>query len=260
MPLYPKSPAQTWANESPSVLESPVERGLRSATKWIGMGDDESGGVMDAVNPMEVVGGPLISIYRNVADRMAGTQNFLKSTLGHGPAVTAAAEALARSHPRIAAHMKMMHPAHPRIASALAKAPNATAAVLVPNDRIVKEPLPMMTTQLGRAVMNNDPQKALDIMYHEATHTAQALGQGKDASRLYNLASKIAGYVDNPYEISARVAGSRQGRMHDIPNYSAIKGLWDLALDTQKIGTNRPMSDTLNGIEIEKTLVRRGAK
>ena len=41
MPLYPKSQFQQWAEEEPSVLESPMERGLRAAVNMLGLTEPE---------------------------------------------------------------------------------------------------------------------------------------------------------------------------------------------------------------------------
>lgn len=54
--LNPKNPVSNWANQEPSVVESPIKRGLRQAAKFLGIGDPESeimgsvGGAMEVPN------------------------------------------------------------------------------------------------------------------------------------------------------------------------------------------------------------------
>ncbi len=49
MPLYPKNQFQQWAEQEPSVVESPIMRGLRSVAKGVGAADP--GSVLTTIGP-----------------------------------------------------------------------------------------------------------------------------------------------------------------------------------------------------------------
>lgn len=59
MPIYPKHQFQQWVEQEPSVVESPIERGLRSAIRTLGLGEPA-----DVVSPLEAPIAGLMSAAR----------------------------------------------------------------------------------------------------------------------------------------------------------------------------------------------------
>ncbi len=223
MPLYPQSPARQWLDQEPSVVESPIERGLRTAAKWLMPDEVESAGQPLPVGPAA----PLISMFRNKGMREAATQAFLTAAEKMGlPNLTEAAGHFASKYPRVAAHTNLVE--EPFTGTFAAK-----AKPLYPAQ--VPDQVDVELSHLGRQAVS-DPvwglANAKDLLHHEGTHVAQQLGN-KDLGHLYALANKAVGYNRNPFEISAYNAGEAAGLGLPRPKhpYNATEGLRQLAND-----------------------------
>src|SRR5688572_23088749 len=93
----PPNPIGEWADQAPSVLDSPGEGMLRSLTKFVM--PDETGEITGLVNP-------LISIFKSKLAREAATAGFRKNVDSMGiPNLRLAGEAFADRYPRVAAHI-----------------------------------------------------------------------------------------------------------------------------------------------------------
>ena len=179
--------------------------------------DDPFGGLSPA---------PLISIYKDLAGvpskalREKGTMAFLQSALDRAntafrnPDVVPwqaehstdlplmrSAEEFAAKYPRVAAHMRI----NPQTGDGVSNISGRYAAnIQTPTGRVGK-PMTVTYSESGLKDAVN-PDRARDIIAHEGTHAAQALGNHNFAE-LYHSANKIAGYHDNPFEQMARNAG-----------------------------------------------------
>lgn len=141
---------------------------------------------------------PLISIFRDRAARELGTKAFQESSQQFGPNIARAAERLAITHPRVAAHMRLV-PGEGYPAS-------VAAAAQVPFGR-VRQPVDVAITPFGSSRMRGDPKIARDIVHHEATHVAQGLGN-RNTRQLYGDANDLMSYQMNPFETTARQRGA----------------------------------------------------
>lgn len=228
MPQYPTPPFKQWLDEEPSVVESPIERGLRTASKWLGLG-----GLGPAENPIPMETGvvaPLISIFKDKAARMLSTEAFKDSAAAAAqkmgaPAVQEAAERFAGQYPRVAAHMRILDA--PKVGTWSGEAGVSPYGVT--------DPVPVRFHTRGVASLQ-DPSfgfaNALDTIYHEGTHVAQGLGN-KDLRQLYAYANDVVGYDRNPFEISAFNTGEAAAKGLPRPThpYNAIEGLRQITKD-----------------------------
>jgi len=192
MPVYPKPKAQQWIQQEPSVLESPAARGLRTAAQWLGMGDDFN--PADAVNPMEMPLAGLVSFFRNKAARQLSTRDFLSSAEDlASDKLMVSARKLAARWPRVAAHLRFDR--YPRDLG------GADAAITTGSGGPAVMPISFGEDTFRN--MDNLPQGELNnIVFHEGTHAAQALGNS-DMGDLYDNASTLVGYDRNPFEVAA---------------------------------------------------------
>lgn len=195
------------ASRLPEPLRKPSGIALELLSRLVGADDP--------TNIMQV-GGPLISIYKNAAGvpdkaiRAKATQEFLESarrfvTEVPGRAtrnISEAAEWLATKYPRVAAHTRItegfIDPA---------RNPNAInfGAQIHTPPYIVNYPMKIEFSKLG-GILSDNPDKAREMLAHEATHAAQALGNKYNAV-LYKDASNLRGYMENPFEQMARARG-----------------------------------------------------
>jgi len=156
---------------------------------------------------------PLVTIFKNAegvpstAMRESSTGVFREMARVLPHRMRAAALQFAEDYPRIAAHMRPEYGLPP------ADAPRASAYVATPAGKVT-EPMKTGFTHIGR-YYSETPQDyevglraARDMMYHEGTHAAQALGN-KDFNTLYGHANKLVGYDMNPFERTANRAGHR---------------------------------------------------
>lgn len=137
-----------------------------------------------------------ITMFSNPALRRIATDRFISEGKKLGYNIGGAAERFAGRYPRVAAHMTI----DPNY---VGNAGGADLAVLYPQEGKVTKPLRMGYTQMGAAASNSDPQTAINHMFHEGMHAAQNLGNS-DMNKLYQLASQMEGYRNNPFEVMAR--------------------------------------------------------
>lgn len=91
MPQYPKPQLQSWLEEEPSVLESPIVRGLRTVANTLGL-DDMAGSLMGVVGPkwdLVPVENRLLGPMRGLAEKTplyneAGQVNLSDKVYGAG--------------------------------------------------------------------------------------------------------------------------------------------------------------------------------
>ena len=201
------NPLVKWANESPSVVESPIEKGLRQAAQFLGLGDIEGNLVPTP---------PAITMFKDPLTRKVATDVFLDEIRYYTPQYAEAAEKFVSKYPRVAAHMKH--------SGKLPPDPDATASMMIPVSKDSNVELrinPLLE-------VSNDPSNTL---FHEGTHTAQYLGKPNQFRQLYSDANELVGYYNNPFEINARRAGDKaMGR--SIERYTnALKQLKDIRAD-----------------------------
>lgn len=199
---------------------SPLPDWINNAILPTDMGMDVSGipaggAIEPAVQAGATMLSPLISIYKNKAAREAATeefrasvQQFLKQNTDIISDVAKArwhnaAEALAERYPRIAAHLRQ----NPVYENFTQDNMNAAASLGMPPGKVYS-PMQLNVHPAGMANIENDFTAARELLFHEATHAAQSLGN-KNASELYELANQITPYKYNPYETSARLSGNR---------------------------------------------------
>lgn len=207
------------ASKLPRPLQRPggmVLEGLKQA-----FGGDDPSSVMPSPGPM---GGPLVSIYSNPADRMAATDAFKLAAQKLGSAYGDAAEWLTAKYPRIAAHMQLP--------TEFIKGTHA-AHVSTPMIGGVKSPIPMNITHLGNSLVEENPAYARDIFAHEGTHVAQALGN-KDLPKLYRLADSAVGNVMNPFERTAY----RRGAAAYIGSYKPSRPTISALRELERMGSD----------------------
>lgn len=155
---------------------------------------------------------PLISIYRNKAERDEGVEAFIQTLRKFTDAIggsagyhwSEAGDWLAQKYPRIAAHLRHTEP--PMQAGPM---PGFPAMAAVGNvEGKVYNPIDLALFKPGADSITRDPAMAKFLMAHEATHGAQSLGHS-NAMELYDLANDITGYDFNPFEITANYTGSK---------------------------------------------------
>lgn len=204
------------------------------------LGIDPTSGVLDSV------ASPLISIFKDRAARELGTQAAVKKAQAVSPEIGAAFERLAQKYPRVTAHID------PSKANSLkAKSPTVEATTM-PTWGTVRSPIPMNFFEPGLQKAAQGPLEADKLVRHEATHVAQSLGNS-DLVPLYGIAEDLAGYVKNPFEITARIAEERVTNpkyQHMIQRVTPelvearravgpgnyIQGLKNLVLETMRAG------------------------
>jgi hypothetical protein len=173
------------------VVEPLAERALRSLARFAGL-DDPNTDIFNTVNP-------LISIFKNKAARELSTKAYLESAKHFGPVVEQAAQIFASRYPRVAAHA--------RLDRDLTALPVSVAYTDVPVGRVVK-PVPIKFGPLVPSLIKDDPDLAKELVFHEGTHVAQALGLPQMQS-IYRLARMLMGYHKNPLEAAAFHRGLR---------------------------------------------------
>lgn len=209
-------------NQPDSVMEPTWEKLAKKTGRFLGL--DQSDGIFDMMNPMSA--GPtqlplagLISIFKNRAAREAGTEAFkegLQKVASKN--LQAAGEEFAARYPRVAAHMSPSQV--PRVDMPLTHA----QVQIPPAGGKITEPMPLQFTDFGVDRSANDLEFARDLMFHEGTHAAQALGN-RHTAPLYSAANQAVGYADNPFEINA--------------NFTALRKTWPA--ESQHIPWNTPM-------------------
>lgn len=189
MPIAKKSRLQSWASQSPSVLESRTERALRALAQFAGL-DDPLNDVTNLINP-------LISIYSSKAARELGTKRFLESVKNFPSVYRPAAEAFAQKYPRIAAHIRF---------SRTPASDPWTIISRVPQYGRVTAPIEIRGGKEALKLAKKDPKMALEQLFHEGTHIAQALSL-PDFGALYRYVQGVLGYSGNPFERTAYFRG-----------------------------------------------------
>lgn len=152
----------------------------------------------------------LISIYKNKAAREAATEAFKASAnqLQFPIRIADAADWFASKYPRVAAHMRI----NPEVLSGQSShTPSGgfAANIQTPPGKVT-EPMTVNFSRRGLDALDLDPDAAFDMMAHEGTHAAQALGNSS-FNQLYNAAHNLTGYQDNPFEIMAQMRGMTAG-------------------------------------------------
>lgn len=261
MPLKPKFPGldqfHSWATESPSVLDSPGEEIARKGARLLGL-DDPNAPITEMMSPMST--GPmsiplagLISIFKDKAARMVGTQAFRDklAALGNGT-LAAAGDEFAARFPRVAAHMSP--------SQGPSTGTGASGYLDHPGGR-VREPMPMKVTPEGVKSSTGNYEEAQQLFFHEGAHAAQALGN-RHSGELYAAADDAAGYTGNPFERSATRVELRKTIDPSLAPISALRELRKIAqsqpsgtlgnvLDSFKV---RAMPRSESGVDPRKTI------
>lgn len=186
MPLW-KNRVKEWTDESPSVLESPIERGLRSAAKTLGLGEMDPG---DVVNPIASgPAAPLVSAFKSKALREEATKRFIDEAYKLNPKTGEAAEWVASRYPRVAAHTKVQ--------------PNPVRGTF--NAQIYTSWPGRMPIEFSHAGLEQTANHVRGSLMHEITHAAQKKADPRYYNRLYNKVDEAFGYIKNPYEVGARL-------------------------------------------------------
>lgn len=145
------------------------------------------GGAVDAV-----------SMFANKGLREAATNLFRTNSAKLPGSLPQAAEAFADQYPRIAAHTNITPEVDPYAGKfGMVMRPPPGGKVTKPVDVGFGESVPMMPDDVTK-----------NMVFHEGTHVAQALGN-KDMNKLYDLVNDITGYRKNPFEVSARYSGKK---------------------------------------------------
>lgn len=186
MPLW-KNRVKEWTDESPSVLESPMERGLRSAAKTLGLGEMDPGDVVNPITTGPVA--PLVSIFKNKAAREEATKRFIDEAYKLNPKVGEAAEWVASKYPRVAAHTKVQ--------------PEPVTGTF--GAQIYTGWPGRMPIEFTHAGLSMKPDHVRGSLMHEVTHGAQKKADPKYFNRLYDKVDEAFGYIRNPYEVGARL-------------------------------------------------------
>lgn len=225
MPVIPKPKTTQIFQEDDSVMDSAPVRMLRSVGKFLGL-DDPNSDIMGSINPT-----PLVSIFKDKIARKLATDNFVEKMKGYNsPNLEAAGNLFAERYPRIAAHINP--------SSRIDNNPTRSAAIHTPNTGAPNYRMIMEISERGLKGADLYPQDARQLIFHEGTHAAQALGNS-DFGRLYNQANKLVGYKQNPFEVSAREAGVRNmypeqmARKFEMP--TAIESLKNLIKDPKVV-------------------------
>jgi hypothetical protein len=204
MPVIKKTELPEWANPQDESVMSPLWKTL--VRKAVGvMGIDDPNSVMGTAAPMET---PMISIYADKAAREAATNAFYQKIKEFAkanavPNIQKAGKWLVDNYPRVAAHMtvspELIDQVHPY---------TPVAQAVMSTESPVRSPMALKYSKAGVDASRAKSYDAVNTMAHEATHAAQALGN-KDFNPLYSAANEAVGYMDNPYEKTARDAGYR---------------------------------------------------
>ncbi len=222
-PLIPKGLLDYFDPSQASVLDSTPVSILRKLGGMMSSGDPGSDAI-STVSPMATPAAPLISIYKNAAERLPHTQAFAEAGRRLGGPFGDAAAWFAQRYPRVAAHMELSpEPIRGPLGD------RAMAQIAAPVGQ-VQNRIPMEVFNYGRARAQQNPGLAKDIIAHEGTHVAQALGN-RNNRELYQSATELAGYANNPMEVSARMKGLStyaEGGPRNRP-YSALQGLREVA-------------------------------
>jgi len=203
-------------NEPDSVVEPGWQKLAKKAGRFLGVG--ESDGITDMMTPMgagKVPLAALVSIFRDKATRELSTRAFKESAEKMGIAnLPTAANTFADKYPRVAAHMRL-DPTPTDVGD--------IAAVALPRPGVYR-PINMRLSTHGRDLADNSMEQAQDMVFHEGTHVAQALGNRRTAN-LYENASELMGYEDNPFEVNARRAANKAIGKSVGPPQNAIQAL-----------------------------------
>jgi|SRR6185295_624910 len=140
-----------------------------------------------------------ISMFPNRGARILGTNAFREAADDAPKNIGLALHEFADKYPRIAAHMK------PTAGESYVR--GANASLEIPGGKVA-EPMLTKFTKLGREKAAPHLDAARNMVFHEGTHAAQALGNS-DTQQLYINAHKLGGYEQNPFEINARNSGQR---------------------------------------------------
>lgn len=249
MPQYLKNQFQRWTEEEPSVIESPMERGLREAANWLGLGE-----LVDPVTTEMAPVAPLISHFKNPVVRKRATNFFVEQAARLMPQLREPAERFAKKYPRVAAHIDV---------DDFFRDLDADAQIYAPTPR---QPLPggapgewhgsrgrlaVDVDYADRVSKNQVPLNDVEhMLIHEGTHAAQGLGN-KNFQELYEAADRLTGYKNNPFERSADSVADRSVLSKGSKTrtgYSAIAGLEQAVKD-------RPWHPA--AVEIESILKKR---
>lgn len=217
-------------------------RMLRKAGQMLGL-DDPNTAIDSLVNPTTA---PLVSIFKSKAAREAATQRFRERAAAINPTFGGAGYQFAREYPRVAAHMSP-------IAIPDAAVPMQALGIAVVPQGKVQLPVPVGITESGVRAADRDALQAVDTLYHEGAHVAQALGNS-DMRQLYTLADDLAGYHGNPFEQSAQYIGRKAATPEYLPPpkkpLNATKGLENLSLIG---GNNHPSAIALKELLKKRT-------
>jgi hypothetical protein len=171
----------------------------------------------------------------DIPARVAATNEFREQGWRLPGMLPQAAEDFATQYPRVAAHMALKESAAKGTPSTVSGKTLAFAAT--PYGK-VEQPVPVGFTPAGvEATMpslSRTPEaaynKAKELVTHEGTHVAQALGN-TDYKDLYHTAKEITGYRGVPFEVQARRAGTAAAGAkphwdtYSAPYKNAIEGL-----------------------------------
>jgi hypothetical protein len=155
---------------------------------------------IDAVDPMAG-----ITMYPSRTIREAATRQFVTDAAATHPTLQEAAERFATRYPRIAAHTRVEAIPTPAGASMTKAAQvdwNHLPEPVLPGASVGGR-IPLQILPRGAQELETVPTFADEILSHEGTHVAQRLGN-RETPRLYDTASRLVGYPNNPFEASAR--------------------------------------------------------
>lgn len=176
---------------------------------------DVSGGLEPAVSAGVHAVAPLTSFFKSKLEREAATSEFLKSVQKfarlHMPGGTSnkwqqAAEDLAFERPRVAAHIRHAEAPSGGTSQYSSIGGGFTAAMNWHPLLQRKGPGELQVHKSAIDDLASNAEHAHSVMWHEANHAAQALGDPK-SGLMYDLAHQQVGYNKNPYEISSVVSG-----------------------------------------------------
>jgi hypothetical protein len=93
------------------------------------------------------------------------------------------------------------------------------------------------------------------LLTHEATHTAQALGNS-DTRRLYDLLQDLVGYGYNPFEQSARVSAERSVTGRRFPPAANVNKLLLELVNKPVITAEKPAREAIRDILIKRGILK----